>query len=101
MLPCRGSFTFMKETILTLAARELLERQAEISAGNVSLGCIYLIGKRIWIMRRYVQICRDKQYLPELGIFSMLGEYEMLKIRLKQYLVDGGPRAGDKWDRTT
>ena len=98
MLPCPVSFTFMKETILTIAAKELLERQAEISAGNISLGCIYLLGKRIWIMRRYVQICRDKQRLPEIGIFSMLGEYEMLKIKLKQCLVEGVKGAGGKWD---
>lgn len=85
----------MKETILGRSAKELLERQSEIASGNVGLGCVYLIGRRIYILRKYVKICRDKQLLPELGIFSMLGEYELLKIRLKEYMTGPGSRTGD------
>ncbi len=79
----------MKETILTRAAGELLERQAEISAGRTGLGCLYKIGKRIWILRRYVKICNERGYPPELGVFSMLGEYELLKIRFRESLING------------
>jgi hypothetical protein len=79
----------MKETILTRAAGELLERQAEISAGRTGLGCLYKIGRRIWILRRYVKICDQRGYMTELGVFSMLGEYELLKIRFRQSLVNG------------
>ncbi|RYG54923.1 MAG: hypothetical protein EOO01_00070 [Chitinophagaceae bacterium] len=79
----------MKETILTRAACELLERQAEISSGRTGLGCLYKIGRRIWILRRYVKICSERGYLPELDAFSLLGEYELLKIRFRQSLVNG------------
>ena len=77
----------MKETILSRAAAELLERQADIASGKLGLGCLFLIGRRIWIMRRYVRICMERQILPELGIFSMMGEYELLKIRFRQALL--------------
>jgi hypothetical protein len=79
----------MKETILTRAASELLERQADIACGRTGLGCLYLIGRRIWILRRYVKICQEKNLLPELGVFSMLGEYELLKIRFRESLLNG------------
>ncbi len=79
----------MKETILTRAAKELLDRKADIAAGRTGLGCLYLIGKRIWIMHRYLSICRKHGHLPELGIFSMLGEFELLKIRFRESLVNG------------
>jgi hypothetical protein len=79
----------MKETILTRAASELLQRQAEIDCGRTGLGCLYLIGKRIWILRRYVKICMDKGQPPELGVFSLLGEYELLKIRFRESLMNG------------
>ena len=79
----------MKETILSRAAGELLLRQAEISSGKTGLGCLHRIGRRIWIMNRYIVICKQKGQLPELGIFSMLGEFELLKIRFRESLLNG------------
>ena len=79
----------MKETILSRAACELLERQTDIASGRTGLGCLYLIGKRVWILHRYIKICRQKGYMPELGVFSMLGEFELLKIRFRESLVNG------------
>jgi hypothetical protein len=79
----------MKETILTRAASEMLDRQADIDAGRTGLGCLYLVVKRVWILHRYVQVCKDNGILPELGVFSMLREFELLKIRFRQSLVNG------------
>ncbi|RDC55645.1 hypothetical protein DU508_15320 [Pedobacter chinensis] len=79
----------MKETIVTRVAVELLERQAEIAAGRTGFACMYRIGRRIWILHRYVKICKEKGLLPEPGVFSMLGEFELLKIKFRESLVNG------------
>lgn len=74
---------------MTRAAGELLLRQADIASGKTGLGCAYLIGRRIWILHRYIRICKSKGILPELGVFSMLGEFELLKIRFRESLLNG------------
>jgi hypothetical protein len=72
----------MSETIMSRSAAELLECRRRIALGNTGFGTLWMINKRMWILRRYIRICGVKGIPLGIQAFSMLGEFELAKGRL-------------------
>lgn len=79
----------MKETILTRAAGELLERQAEISEGRTGLGCRYSLTNYSQYFGRGLQCPCSFFYLGTCGSGTWLeiNSYDIFLISDETYLL--------------
>lgn len=59
-----------------------------IASGKLGLGTMWLIDRRMWILRRMARVCRVKGFSVPFEVFSMLGEFELLKQKLIGMLAE-------------
>ncbi len=84
----------MKQTILSRSADELKIIEDAVACGKIGFGTMGMISHRMWILRRLVKVYRLKGHSAPFEVFSMLGEFELIRQKFIRALMEDLSKAG-------